>query len=96
MTRLDKIKAEGRFPISEQGYTVGKALVGKECQILLNTVASKSYISRTHYLRCKSLHSVPKFAFKTQKTRVGNGQYVSVLFIIAIGERFGKGEMSHT
>ena len=24
MTRLDKIKAEERFPISEQGYTVGK------------------------------------------------------------------------
>ena len=28
MNRLDKIKAEERFPISEQGYTVGKLLDG--------------------------------------------------------------------
>ena len=36
MTRLDKIKVEERFPISEQGYTVGKLLAGMECQILLD------------------------------------------------------------
>ena len=28
MTRLDKINAEEKFPISEQGYTVGKLLDG--------------------------------------------------------------------
>ena len=50
-------------------------------------------MSKTHYLRCKSLHSLPKFAPKTQRIQVGNGQYVSVLFIILIviyihGHRF--------
>ena len=30
MTRLDKIKAEEKFSISEQGYTVGKLLDGME------------------------------------------------------------------
>ena len=43
MTRLDKIKAEN-FPISEQGYTVGKLLDGMGCQILLDTGVSKSFI----------------------------------------------------
>ena len=28
MTRLDKIRAEKKFPMSEQGYTVGKLLDG--------------------------------------------------------------------
>ena len=36
MTRLDKIKAEDEFPISEQGYTVRKLLDGMGCQILLD------------------------------------------------------------
>ena len=93
MTRLDKIKTEERFLIWEQGYTVGKLLDGTECQIILDKGASKSFMSKIHYLRCKSLHSVPKFAYKTQRIQVGNGKYVSVLFIIPIvidihGHRF--------
>ena len=31
MTRTSKIKAEEKFTISEQGYTVGKLLSGMEC-----------------------------------------------------------------
>ena len=50
-------------------------------------------MSRSHYLRCKSLHSLPKFASKTQRIQVRNGQYVGVLFIIPVvidthGKRF--------
>ena len=37
---------------------------GEECQILLETGASKSYMSKSYYLRCKSLHGLPKFASK--------------------------------
>ena len=42
---------------------------------------------------CKSLHSLPKFASTTQRIQVGNGQYISVLFIIPVitdihGHRF--------
>ena len=93
MTRASKIKAEETFPISEQGYTVGKLLDGTECQILLDTGASKSFMSKSHYLHCKSLHSLPKFASKTQRIQVGSGQFISVLFIIPImvdihGHRF--------
>ena len=79
--------------MSEKGYTTGKLLDGTECQILLDTRASKSFLSKSHYLCCRSLHSLPKFALKTQRTWVDNGQYVSVLFIIPItidihGHRF--------
>ena len=62
-SKNSKIKAEESFPISEQGYTIGKLLDGTECQLL---------------------HSLPKFASKTQRIQVGNGQFVSVLFIIPV------------
>ena len=54
---------------------------------------SKSFMSKSHYLHYKSLHSLPKFASKTQRIQVGNGQYGSILFIFQIiidihGHRF--------
>ena len=70
--------------VSEQGYTTGKLLDGSECQFLLDTGASKSFMSKSHYLPCKSLHSLPRFTSKRQRIQVGNRQYVSVLFIIPI------------
>ena len=45
---------------------------------------SESYMSKSYYLRCKSLHNLPKFASKTQRIQVGNGQYVGVLFVIPV------------
>ena len=65
ITRASKIKMEETFPISEQGYTVGKLLDGSECEILLDTGASKSFMPKSHYLHCKSLHSLPKFTSET-------------------------------
>ena len=79
ITRENKVTTEGKFQISEKGYTKGKLLDGTECQILLDTRASKSFVSKSHYLCCKSLHSLPKFASKTQRIQVGNRQYVSIL-----------------
>ena len=64
MMRTSKIKAEETFPISEQGYTVRKLLDGMECQILLDIGVTKSLMSESHYIRCKSLHSLQKFASK--------------------------------
>ena len=67
MKREDIMKAEESFPISEQGFVIGKVLNGEECQILLDTGASKSYMSKSYYLWCKALHDLPKFASKTQR-----------------------------
>ena len=44
-------------------------------------------------MQCRSLHSLPNFASRTQRIQVGNGQCVSVLFIIPVivdihGHRF--------
>ena len=83
-SKNDRLKAEESFPISEQGYTLGKLLDGTECQLLLDTGASKSFISKSYYMQCKSLHYLLKFASKTQRIQVGNGQFVSVLFIIPV------------
>ena len=84
MIQGDKFNVEERFPITKQGYTVGKLLDSTVCQILLDTGASKSFMSKSYYLHCKSLHSLPKFASKTQRIQVSNGQYVSILFVIPI------------
>ena len=50
MTRDTKIKAEERFPITGQGFASGKLLDGMECQILLDTGTTKSYMSKSYYL----------------------------------------------
>ena len=55
-----------------------------ECQILLDTGATKSYMSNLYYLRCNTLHVLSKFSSNTQRIQVGNGQYVSVLFVIPV------------
>ena len=84
---------EQKFSISKSGYTLGQLMDGMECQILLDTGVSKSFMSKSYYLHCKTLHSLPKFALKTQRIQVGNGQYVSVPFITSViieiaGHRF--------
>ena len=89
----DKLKAEESFPILENGYTLGRLLDGTKCQLLLDTGASKSFMSKSFYMQCKSLHTLPKFASTTQRIQVGNGQCVSMLFIIPViveihGQRF--------
>ena len=52
-TRASKIKAEEKFPISEKVYAIGRLLDGTECQILLDTRASISFISKSQYMHCK-------------------------------------------
>ena len=84
MTRDTKIKAEERFPITGQGFASGKLLDGTECQILLDMGALKSYMSKSYFLQCKALHALPKISSNTQKIQVGNGQYVSVLFVMPV------------
>ena len=64
MTQDKDLMVEQRFPISKSGYTVGKLVDGMECQLLLDTGASKSFTSKSYYLHCKALHSLPRFCIK--------------------------------
>ena len=41
-------------------------------------------MSKSYNMHCKSLNSLPMFASKIQRIQVGNGQLVSVLFIIPV------------
>ena len=89
----DKLKVEESFPISDNGYTLGRLLDGTKCQLLLDTGVSKTFMSKSYYMQCKSLHTLPKFAPTTERIQVGNGQCVSMLLIIPVivdihGHRF--------
>ena len=46
----DILKAEESFPISESGYTLGRLLDGTKCQLLLDTGASRSFMSKSFYM----------------------------------------------
>ena len=79
MKRDAEVRAEERFPITAQGYTRGELLDGTDCKILIDTGASKSYMSKSYFLRCKSLHALPNFASNTERIQVGNGQYIGII-----------------
>ena len=84
MTRSIEVKAEENVPITVQGYTKRKLLDDTECDILVDTCAIKSYMSKSYFLRCHSLHSLPKFTSTTTRIQVGNRQYVGDLFVIPV------------
>ena len=94
MMRDTKIKAEERIPITGQGFASGKLLDGTECQILLDTGATKSYMSKSLLFVMQNLYTHYWNSLPTlQRIQVGNGQYVSVLFVIPVikdihGHRF--------
>ena len=46
----DKLKVEESFPISENGYIPGRLLDGTKCQLLLDTGASKFFMSKSFYM----------------------------------------------
>ena len=48
--RDTKIKAEERFSTTGQGFASGKLLDETNCQILLDTCATKSYMSKSYFL----------------------------------------------
>ena len=72
MTRDTKIKAEEIFPITGQGFASVKLLDGTECQILLDTGTTKSFMSKSYYfLQCKTLHVIAQILFKYPKNSGG-------------------------
>ena len=82
--RKSVIRAEESFPISGQGYAIGKLLDKTDCNILVDTGTSQSYMSKSFYMQSRVLHTLPNFVPTTQRTQVGNGQYVAVLFIVLV------------
>ena len=74
MKREDIMKVEESFPISEQGFVIGKVLKGEECQILLDTCASKSYMSKSYYLS----RSIPLFPREQVVVKPGEKKLIPI------------------
>ena len=52
MKREDIMNVQRKvFQSQSQAFVIGKVLNGEECQILLDTGVSKSYMSKSYYLR---------------------------------------------
>ena len=81
--KSDKLKAEESFPISEQGYTLGKLLDGT-VSITIGYMCKQIIHVKILLYAMKFTSFFAKFALKTQRIQVGNGQHVSVLFIIPV------------
>ena len=78
------MKAEHKAPITEDCFIPNKLLVGTDCKMLVDMVASKSFMSKTFNLNCLSLQIFTKVLSKTKNILVGSGQYVGVLFVIHV------------
>ena len=46
ITRKTEVKAEENFPMTARGYTRGHLLDGTDCDVLIDTGTSKSYVSK--------------------------------------------------
>ena len=76
--------AEPSFPITLDCHTDGELLAGGKLDILLDTGASKSYMSKAFYMQHPHLHKFPKFQSATRHLQVGNGALVPALFVIPL------------
>ena len=76
--------AEPSFPITLDCHTDGELLGGGKLDILLDTGASKNYMSKAFYMRHPHLHKFPKFQSAIRHLQVGNGALVPVLFVITL------------
>ena len=93
ISREDAFLPEIKIPISADSHTFGQVIGGNMLDILIDTGASKSYMSKAYYMRNRSLHSLPKFETHIRSLQVGNGCKVATLFVIPMlmkinGHRF--------
>ena len=76
--------AEGTFPIFSDSHTWGQSLDGQTMDILLDTGASKCYMSQDYYNKNTHLHSLPKYKSMITRLLVGNGEMVPAHFIVPV------------
>ena len=50
MLRKRDVRAEDSFAMNATGYIRGELLDGTECEILIDTGTSKSYMSKSYYI----------------------------------------------
>ena len=80
----DVFNAQPSFPMTLDCHTDGELLGGGKLDILLDTGASKSYMSKAFYMSHPHLHHFPKFQSAIRHLHVGNGALVPALFVIPL------------
>ena len=80
----DRFTLEPSVPIYSNSHTWGQIIGGGMMDILIDTGASKCYMSKAYYQRNKYLHSLPKFKSKVPKLQVGNGDIVDTHNVIPL------------
>ena len=87
---MDTFQPEQAFPIYSNCHTWGQFTGGGMIDILLDTGASKSYMSKGFYMTHPHLHRYPKFNSTIRNSQVGNGELVAALFIIPFVFKIGE------
>ena len=80
----DVFNAQPCIPITLDCYTDGELLGGGKLDILIDTGASKNYISKAYYMCHPHLHHSPKFQSAIRHLQVGNRALVPALFVIPL------------
>ena len=86
----DTFRPEQAFPIYSNCHTWGQFIGGGMLDILLDTGASKSYVSKGFYMRHPHLHKYSKFNSMIRNLQVGNGELVVTLFVISFVFKVGN------
>ena len=84
ISKKDHFTPEVKFPITSTSHTWGQLVGGSTMSILLDTGASKCYMSRAYFERNKILHNLPRLKSTIRSLRVGNGNEVSAHFVIPV------------
>ena len=82
--RTDEFQPELSIPMTINSHTQGRILGGNRIDMLLDTGASKSYMSKAYYMKNPTLHSLPKYDTHIKCLQVGNGNKVATLFVIPV------------
>jgi hypothetical protein len=80
----DKFQSNLSFKITQNSTTVGFINKKFKTNILLDTGASKSYMSTNFYNKHKELHNLKKFSCTGKHIKVGNGELIKVKFAIPV------------
>ena len=86
----ETFRPEQAFPINSNCHTWGQFVGDGILDILFDTGASKSYLSKAFYMRHPHLHKYLKFNSTIRKLQVGNGKLVATLFVIPFVFKVGE------
>ena len=80
----DHFQPECSFPIYSNSHTWGQLMGGQPFDMLLDTGASKCYMSTEFYKKNPQLHKLPEYKTMVKELRMGNGALTPAYFIIPV------------